>query len=167
MPGSDETTGHSVEVATLPYHDGNRSRQLPADSGWTHFPHSADIGVCGWGPTTETAFEQAALALTRIVTDSEIRALSSVTISCTAIDLELLLIEWLDAIVYEMAVRRMLFGEFAVSIDDLHLRATIQGEAVDIARHAPAVEPKGATFTALHVYRRPDASWVAACVIDV
>ncbi len=37
--------------------------------GWEHFPHGADIGVRGFGATREEAFEQAALALTAVVTD--------------------------------------------------------------------------------------------------
>ncbi|MDJ0951479.1 MAG: archease, partial [Alphaproteobacteria bacterium] len=33
-------------------------------------------------------------------------------------------------------------------------------------RHRPAVEPKGATMTALQVAQK-DSGWAAACVIDV
>ena len=32
--------------------------------GWEHFAHGSDIGVRGFGPSMEAAFEQAALALT-------------------------------------------------------------------------------------------------------
>jgi SHS2 domain-containing protein len=31
----------------------------------------------------------------------------------------------------------------------------------------PAVEPKGATLTALKVERQDDGAWVAQCVVDV
>lgn len=36
---------------------------------WEHFRHEADIGVRGLGATREAAFEQAALALTAVLTD--------------------------------------------------------------------------------------------------
>ena len=36
---------------------------------WEHFPHDADIGVRGIGASKEEAFEQAALALTAVLTD--------------------------------------------------------------------------------------------------
>ncbi len=36
---------------------------------WEHFEHGADIGVRGIGPTPASAFEQAALALTAVITD--------------------------------------------------------------------------------------------------
>ena len=35
----------------------------------THFPHDADAGICGIGPTLEKAFEQAALAMIGVITD--------------------------------------------------------------------------------------------------
>jgi tRNA nucleotidyltransferase (CCA-adding enzyme) len=36
-----------------------------------------------------------------------------------------------------------------------------------VARHAPACEPKGATYTALKVARDADGAWSAACIVDV
>ncbi len=36
---------------------------------WEHYPHQADMGVRGFGATETEAFEQAALALTAVVTD--------------------------------------------------------------------------------------------------
>ena len=134
---------------------------------WEHFEHGADIGVRGLGRTPAEAFEQAALALTAVLTDPErVAAREAVAVRCEAPDLELLLVDWLNALIYEMATRRMLFGRFAVRIEDGRLEATAHGEPVDPARHAPAVEVKGATYTALAVRRRDDGSWVAQCVVD-
>jgi SHS2 domain-containing protein len=135
--------------------------------GWEHFPHEADVGVCGFGPTLEAAFEQAAHALTAVVTDRAIADRSAVEVECDAPDVELLFVEWLNAVIYEMAVRRMLFGRFAVRIDGTHLSGTLWGEPVDVGRHVPACEPKGATYTALKVAQDPDGTWSAACVVDV
>ncbi len=135
--------------------------------GWELFPHGADVGVRGWGPTTETAFEQAALALMHVVTDVTISERSLVEVRCEAPDIELLLVEWLNAIIYEMAVRGMMFGRFEVDMRDTRLRGRMWGEPVDQARHSPACEPKGATYTALRVARSADGTWSAACIVDV
>lgn len=134
---------------------------------WEHFPHGADVGICGRGASLAEAFEQAALALTGIVTDAEIAERTSVEVSCEATDVEVLLVEWLNAIIYEMAVRNMIFGRFKVTITDAHLQGTLWGEPVDRARHIPACEPKGATYTALRVAQEADGTWSAACIIDV
>ena len=133
---------------------------------WEHFPHDADVGVRGFGPTPAETFAQAALALTAVVTRARIEPLSPVEVRCEAPDLELLFVDWLNAIIYEMAVRRMLFARFDVRIEGAELQATLWGEPVDVARHAPACEPKGATYTALRVAQESEG-WSAACIVDV
>lgn len=135
---------------------------------WEHFPHAADMGVRGTGGTREQAFEQAALALTSVVADPDtIAAEVAVAIECQAPDDELLLVDWLNAVVYEMATRKLLFGHYTVRIADHRLAATAFGEPLDVARHQPAVEVKGATYTGLRVAREPDGRWIAQCVVDV
>lgn len=134
---------------------------------WEHFEHGADVGVRGIAATREQAFEQAALAMTAVVTDPQaVRPSQAVTVDCEAPDDELLLVDWLNSLIYEMATRRMLFGRFEVAIRGSHLRGTAWGELADAARHEPAVEPKGATYTALRVAQQ-DGEWVAQCVVDV
>jgi tRNA nucleotidyltransferase (CCA-adding enzyme) len=134
---------------------------------WEHFPHDADVGVRGFGAIAGEAFEQAAMALTAVVTHAEVKPQVSVKVTCEAPDLELLFVEWLNAIIYEMAVRHMLFGYFAVQIEGKRLEGILRGEPVDIERHAPACEPKGATYTALRVAKNLDGTWSASCIVDV
>jgi tRNA nucleotidyltransferase (CCA-adding enzyme) len=140
----------------------------PALLRWEHFHHVADIGIRGYGPSMAQAFEQAAVALTAILTDPEqVRETTEVRLRCTAPDPELLLAEWLNALIYEMGTRRLLFKRFEVRISGERLQARAWGEPVDRDRHAPAVEVKGATYTELRVVRREDGTWIAQCVIDV
>ena len=135
---------------------------------WEHFEHGADIGVRGIAPTKAGAFEQAALALTAVVVDPQrVRADEAVEVSCEAPDEELLLVDWLNALVYEMATRGLLFGRFEVGLEGTRLRARAWGERLDPARHEPAVEVKGATYTALSLGRDASGAWVAQCVVDV
>src|SRR5579872_4511552 len=93
------------------------------------FPHGADIGVRGTGPTLASAFEQAAMALASAVTDvSGIRAEREVEIDCEAPTAYLLLFDWLNRLIYEMALQRMVFGRFSVAIKDGHLHGRAWGE---------------------------------------
>jgi len=135
--------------------------------GWEHFEHMADVGVRGFGRTKAQAFENAACALTAAVADLDaVRPLETVRIQCSAAGDDLLLFEWLNALIFEMATRKMLFSRFAVRIDGDRLEASALGEPIDAERHAPATEAKGATLTALRV--APDAGgWMAQCVVDV
>ena len=137
-------------------------------AAWEHFAHDADIGVRGSGVTLAEAFEQTALALTAVVADpTRITAGTALDFRCEAPDVELLLADWLNALIYAMATRNMLFNRFEVRIDGRSLSAKAWGEVLDRARHQPAVEVKGATYTALSVARHDDGTWVAQCVVDV
>ena len=135
---------------------------------WEHFYHMADIGVRGRGETLAQAFEQVAIAMTAVVTEPErIKPLQAIDVSCDAPDQELLLVDWLNALVYEMATRKMLFSRFEVTLQEQQLTARAWGEKIDIARHEPTVEIKGATYTELKVAQLTDGTWMAQCVVDV
>ncbi len=138
-----------------------------AEPRWEHFSHQADIGVRGFGATPAQAFETAAMALTAVITDPRLVVPRQVVeVECEAPDLELLLVDWLNALIYEMSIRRLLFGRFRVTLQGKRLQGRAYGEPVDPKRHRPAVEVKGATFTELKVERR-DGLWMAQCVVDV
>ena len=136
--------------------------------GWEHFAHDADIGVRGRGESPAAAFEQAALALTAVVSDlRDIEPRQAVAIQCEAGELDLLFVEWLNAVIFEMATRGMIFARFAVAIAGRRLYGTAWGESIDVAKHQPAAEVKGATYTELRVAQEAGGTWVAQCVVDV
>lgn len=141
---------------------------VKAAARWEHFEHGADIGVRGFGASPAQAFEQAALALTAVTADAgDIAETTHVDLACEAEDIEDLLLDWLNALVYEMAVNKLLFHRYHVELTDHGLRGTAWGETVDAARHRPIVEVKGATYTELKVRRQQDGSWMAQTVVDV
>ena len=134
---------------------------------WQHFEHKADMGVRGFGNEPTEAFEQAALAMSAIITDlSLIEPSEEINIICEEADQELLFADWLNALVFEMATRKMLFSRFEVCIDDGRLKARVWGEPINVKRHQPAVEVKGATYTDLAVHES-QGQWLAQCVVDV
>lgn len=134
---------------------------------WEHFHHQADIGVRGIGSDIEEAFTQAAIGLMAVVCSvDKVSPIKRVEIKCSDDDIELLLVDWLNAIIYEMAVRKMLFGSFEVRIKEGNLTGAAFGEKADAEKHQTAVEVKGATYTELAV-REENGLWVAQCVVDV
>lgn len=103
-----------------------------------------------------------------MITDpSGVEPREEVIIQCQAPDKEILLVDWLNALVYEMAVRRLILARFHVSIEGNQLDGRAWGEEADVARHQPAVEVKGATYTDLLVGQNSDGAWVAQCIVDV
>ncbi len=107
-------------------------------------------------------------ALTAVVTDpSLIECRQTIDVECTAPDDALLLVDWLNALIYEMATRQMLFCRWEVRLRDHTLTARVCGEAIDRVRHQPVVEVKGATYTALSFAEDDLGRWTANCVVDV
>jgi SHS2 domain-containing protein len=96
-----------------------------------------------------------------------IEARELVRVQCTAGDLELLLLDWLSAVVYQMAAGRMIFCQFKVRIQGGQLEGQLLGEPLEVSRHQPGVEVKAATATELRVAQMPDGTWLAQCVVDV
>ena len=116
----------------------------------------------------DEAFSQAGIALTAVVTDPRsVRPIQRVEVECHAPDRELLFVDWINALIFEMATRGMLFSRFEVRVSGEVLYGTVWGENLDRSRHDRAVEVKGASYTALHVARDQDNCWHAACVVDV
>ena len=142
------------------------------ETQWETFAHEADVGVRGRGATLAAAFAGAATAMTAAICDpARVGAGDTVHIECAAPDRETLLLDWLNALVYEMATRHMLFSRFELAIEPgqagMRLQASAWGEPVDVAQHQPAAEVKGATFCELAVRQEPDGQWLAQCVVDV
>ena len=150
-----------------PVHMSSPENSAHCNACWWHFEHSADVGVAAAAPTLAGVFEQIALAMTAVVTTAPVAACTPVEVCCDGADAELLLVDWLNALIFEMATRGLVFGRFDVAIGPHGLSATAFGEALDRSRHQPAVELKGATYTALSVDRDEAGCWQARCVVDV
>lgn len=147
---------------------GDEGSAVACCARWEHFPHGADLGVRGFGPTQAAAFAQAALAMSAAIVElDDVRLEQVVEIEAEAESPDLLLLDWLNALVYEMASRHMIFGAYDVAIEGGKLEARAYGEKISRERHAPAVEVKGATFTELAVREDGPGLWRAQCVVDV
>ena len=111
---------------------------------WEHFAHQADIGIKAVADSLSSAFEEAALALTAIVTEPKnVDAVESVKIKCSGENSELLLVNWLNAVIYEMDVRKMLFSRFEVKIYPAPIVPGANQKKTDLS----AVKPDDYDFT--------------------
>lgn len=134
---------------------------------WEHFHHQADIGIRGIGGSIEESFEEAAVSMIAVMCDPKtIEAKEQIQINCEGSDKELLLADWLNSIIYEMAIRNMLLGKFEVHIDAEKLSGKAWGEMVNEKRHELVVEVKAATYSQLAVEKKC-GKWTAQCIVDV
>jgi SHS2 domain-containing protein len=131
------------------------------------FEHGADIGVRGFGRSMAEAFENTAIALYSVmVSIPAVEASEQRSVTVSAPDHELLLIEWLNALLSLSDIEHMVFSKFKVTMEGTSLTGTAWGEKLDQERHEPNVEIKGATY---HMLKVSEAAgrFVAQCVVDV
>jgi protein archease len=131
------------------------------------FEHEADIGIRGFGGSMQEAFENAAVALYSVMVNIDaVNPLEERTVTVSAQDRELLLVEWLNALLAISDIERMVFSKFEVEMEGTTLAGVAWGETLDWDRHEPRVEVKGATYHMLSV-KEQDGKYTAQCVVDV
>ena len=123
--------------------------------GFELIEHTADIGVVATGDTLAEAFASAACGLFSIITDiSKVRESESRIVVVKAADIEILLFNWMNELVYIFDVYHLLFSRFdVVELTDASLKATCYGEKYDPAVHELKLGVKSATFHMLEVDR--------------
>lgn len=114
--------------------------------------HTSDVGLYAYGDTMEEAFANAAYGMFAVMTDlRKVREIDSRHFSLKAGDMESLLFEWLNHLLYILDVEHLLFKKFEVKIDKLSLTATYSGEKFDPERHKILIGVKSATYYLLEV----------------
>jgi SHS2 domain-containing protein len=138
------------------------------DRGFEILEHTADTGFRAFAPSLEALFEQAAAALVAIAVDpARARGLECVELAVRGSDLEELMINWLNEILWLLDGRR--FVPAVTSVLELHdggLRAAAAGEPRDDSRHPPRVVVKAATFHQLRL-GSSGGGWMAEVFLDI
>jgi len=130
--------------------------------------HTGDLGVRVFGESLSQLFEQAAHALTFIVTEPEtIRLKETRKIQLEAKTDEELLITWLNELVYLFETKGLLFKTYDVlSVHDHHLDALAQGESYVEGRHPIKTTVKAATYHQLKIENHQGV-WTAQVIFDL
>jgi SHS2 domain-containing protein len=114
--------------------------------------HTADIGLTASGRTLAEAFASAAHGMFSIMVElRSVRKKESRLVRLNAPDVEMLLFDWLNSLLYYFDVAGMLFREFDVNLDGNSLQATCHGEKYDPVRHRLKLGVKSATYHTLKV----------------
>lgn len=130
--------------------------------------HPADVGFRAWGNSVEEAFANSAHALVSIILDpSEIAVARHVALTAQGSDLESLLVNFLDEVLYYVETRSMAFSSFSVSLAEpgkVHCDAA--GEPRSSQKHPARVSVKAVTYHQLRVSKVGE-TWIAEVFVDV
>jgi len=135
--------------------------------------HEADIGIRAWDKTLEKAFAQGGKALFGIMVDlRKVEKKAEVKIEAEARDIPALFVEWLNNLLSQADIEKMVFRDFKVTsiepfgYDLYRLKGLAFGEKLDPKKHSIKTEAKAATYFGLK-YEFKDGDHYLQCVIDV
>ena len=137
-------------------------------SGWETFEHEADVGLVVRGRDGAELFANAALALFELVCElDKVEQRERYTVAGEAGDVEALLVEWLNDLVYLFEGEGVVCRRFSfTSWTERAYRAVCFGEPVDPVRHSARDLVKAATYHGLSV-RATGAGLEARVILDV
>ena len=135
---------------------------------YRQLPHTADLAWRLWGKDLPELFENAGCALSATLTDRRyLRRRATRTVRLTAIDVEALLVDWLNHLLYLFDLDGFLGRDFqVVSLTDERLEARVTGESFDPDRHPELTAVKAATFHQLSIAPAGNG-WQATVVLDL
>ena len=115
--------------------------------------HTADIGLTAYGDTLAETFANAAFGLFSIIADLDnVRETESRSVEVGADDAQMLLVDWLNELIYLFDVERLLFKRFEIShFETSRLKANCFGERYDPSRHQVKLGVKAATYHRVQV----------------
>jgi len=114
--------------------------------------HTADILIAAHGQNLEEVFENAALAMFEVMTDTtKIAAVQEDVVEVAAEDEYALLYSWLEALLVKFEVNGMLYSKFKITSlldtgEEFKLKATIWGEKFNTEKHPQKVAVKAVTY---------------------
>jgi len=120
------------------------------------FDHTADIGIKAYGRDLNEAFENAALAVFEVMTDtSKVEPKESREIEIDGMDLENLLYRWIESLLVYYDSELFLFGKFKVKIDleNLRLNAIAWGEKFNPDKHERRTVVKAVTYHEMSIVK--------------
>jgi len=135
------------------------------------FDHTGDIGVRVRAATVSDLFADAAAALTATLVDpSTVLGREREWVALSAPSLELLLVDWLNDLVFRFDVDEFVAARVTPRIeqqqDEWKLEATIEGEHVDPARHRIKLLVKAVTYHQLEIVKT-DRGFETSVVFDI
>ncbi|MBM4241752.1 MAG: archease [Euryarchaeota archaeon] len=134
------------------------------------FEVTADVGYRAYGKNLEEAFENAALAMFEVITDtSKIKPEKERIIDIESEDHGALLYDWLTELLFLHDSEYLIFSRFKVEIekkDNLyHLKGTVWGEEFNSDVHEPRDEVKAVTYHLMDVKKKD--GYMVQVILDI
>jgi len=135
--------------------------------------HTADVMIVAYGCTLEEAFANAAYGFANFIYDvSKVEPKKMIEIEVRGIDLEQLLFNWIDELLYRLDAENFALGkieklEIKKENDEYVLRARVWGEDYDKNKHGfKGTIIKAMTYHMMKI-EKTDSVWRIQYVVDI
>jgi len=124
--------------------------------------HTADVYIAAHGTTLEEAFENAALAMFEVITDTDkVSPDIEDFVEVEAEDEYALLYSWLEALLVKFETTNMLYSKFKISnleetSNSFRIKATVWGEKFNAEKHTQKVAVKAVTYHRMEIIKEID-----------
>jgi SHS2 domain-containing protein len=145
----------------------------PRCPGYLHAPHTADVLVVARGRSLEEAFEQAAVGVYEIMTDtSKVEPRIRKPVEVEGFDLENLLYRWIEELLIITDSEGLVFSKFKVERitkvgeENYYLKAVAWGEPFNPEKHEHRTIVKAMTYAMMSI-QRENGCWRLQFVVDI
>ena len=140
-------------------------------ASYNFIDHTADVLFEAQAASLSELFVQCALALEETQVDTEkIDPKEKILITGKNSNLERLLFDFLDDVLFYKDSELLVFNKFDITIDqkdsEFYLTCNAHGEKLDFSKHDPKVDVKAITMHMFEV-KKLDNGWKARVLIDI
>jgi SHS2 domain-containing protein len=133
------------------------------------FEHTADLGLRIRAVDLDQLFAEAGRGLFSLIIANldDVRRVEEVSLGVVGAELDYLLFDWLNELLYLFETRRLVLVEFNVRVTESSVKATARGEPFDPVRHHAEHEVKAITYHELKVEQEQNGGWLAEVIVDI
>ena len=129
---------------------------------------TADVAFIAYGRDLNELFANAALAMFEVMINTkQVEKKMEEKVCVEGHDLESLMFNWLNELLYVSDSKNLAFSEFDVKVDEKNfkLKAVCKGEEIDPQKHETRTVVKAATYHRMKIWE--EDVWKAQVILDI
>ncbi|RLG52805.1 MAG: archease [Thermoproteota archaeon] len=138
--------------------------------GFRFLEHTSDAYVEAYGPTLGDAFAEAARGMFEVMVDtSRVEPRIEEEVELEADSLEVLLVSWLEELLYKFDAEGKVYSEFDVEVAEgevYRLKARVRGEEYSPEKHMPKTDIKAVTYGMMEI-SKGEEGWKLRVLFDI
>jgi len=156
------TLNKNKTILKLKHLTNHKAKTMKQKRNYEFLEHTADAYIAAHGKNLTEAFENAALAMFNVITETKtVNSKIQDHVKVTAEDEQALLYNWLEDLLVKSEINQTLYSKFQIlNLDKtpkgLSLKAKIWGEKYNPKKHPQKVGVKAITYHRMEIIKKPN-----------